>query len=227
MTMSRLSTAVAALSVTLVLAGCASPPPKESGFLKDYSMLHKEDAPGGGTRLVYRNPSFTPANYNAVLLEPVVYYPEPKATEQVSMGTLDNIRTYIDSALRQQLGQQVRLTDQPGPGVARVAIAITAVGSETQALKFYQFIPIAFVITAAKAGIEGGRPQDASIALETRVTDSVSGQLLYAAVRGGTGEKVESESQGHDVVQATDLKPLIDAWAKGAASEVGKYVVSR
>jgi hypothetical protein len=228
MKLSRLQAAVLATSTAVLMAGCAStPPPKESGFLKNYSELHKEDAPGGGTRLVYRNPRFTPANYNAVMLEPVVFYPEPQATEQVSMATLDNIRNYIDASLKQKLGQQVRLVDKAGPGVARVAVAITAVGSETQSLKVYQYIPIAFVITAAKAGIEGGRPQDASIAIETRVTDSVSGQLLYAAVRGGTGEKIESASQGQGGIQAANLQPLIDQWTTGAASEVGKFVVSK
>jgi hypothetical protein len=228
MKLSRLQAAVMAASTVLLMAGCASkPPPKESGFLKNYSELKKEDAPGGGTRLVYRNPQFTPANYNAIMLDPVVFYPEPQATEQVSMATLDDIRNYINASMRQKLGQQVRLADKPGPGVAQVTVAITAVGSETQSLKAYQYIPIAFVVTAAMAGVEGGRPKDASIAIETRITDSVSGQLLYAAVRGGTGQKIESASQGQGGIQAANLKPLIDEWTTGAASEVGKFVVSK
>lgn len=218
-------TACLGASAAFLIAGCASTnQPKESGFLKDYSELHKEDAPGGGTRLVYVNPDFTPANYNAVLLDPVTYYPEPQPTENVSAATLTQLRTYIDSSLRQKMGQQVRLADQPGPGVARVRVAITAVGTESQALKAYQYIPIALVVTGAMAAVEGGRPQNASIAIESQVTDSVTGKLLYASVRGGTGEKIESPSQGQGGVQQGSLQPLIDDWTTGAAGAVRKYV---
>jgi hypothetical protein len=227
MKLSKFRAAVLAASAVLVMTGCSSTPPKESGFLKNYSELHKEDAPGGGTRLVYINPQFTPSRYSAVMLEPVTFYPEPQPTEQASMATLNQIRDYTNNALRQKFGQKVSVVDKAGPGVARIRIAITAVGSEDAALKAYQYIPIAFVVTAAMAGIEGGRPQDASIAIESQVTDSVTGQLLYASVRGGTGEKIKSEAQGKGTVQSTDLEPLIDLWTTGAASEVGNYVVSK
>lgn len=215
------------LSVTavLVIAGCASsPPPRESGFLGDYSRLKKQDAPGGGTRLAYLNPDFTPAKYDAAWIDPVVFYPEPKPSENVSAATLDQIRNYMTQEIKTQLASKVRLVDHAGPGVAHIRVAITAVGAETQALAPYQYIPIGLVITGAKAAIEGGMPQDASLAIETQVTDSETGQLLFAAVRGGTGEKIRSASQGQAQVQLQNLKPLVDNWVKGAANEVGRYI---
>jgi hypothetical protein len=219
---------VAFFSTAFFIGGCASTqPPKESGFLGNYSELHSEDVAGGGTRLVYANPAFTPENYNAIWLMPVSFYPEPQPTAQVSMATLNDVRGYLDLMLRDKIGQQVKLTDKPGPGVARVRVAITAVGTETQSLKVYQYIPIALVLTGAKAAIEGGMPQDATIAIETQVTDSVSGKLLYAAVRGGTGEKIQKATQGQGGVQPQSLKPLIDTWATGAATQVGRYVQSK
>jgi hypothetical protein len=214
-----------AATAAFLVGGCASTQaPKESGFLKDYSNLTKQDAPGGGSRLVYKNPAFTPGKYTSVMLDPVVFYPEPQPTEQVSMQALNEIRTYVDRSLQQKFGQQVRLVNQPGPGVARIQVALTAVGTESQALKVYQYIPIALVVTGAKAAIEGGRPQDASIAIESRVTDSETGQLLYASVRGGTGEQIKTATQGQGGVQLTSLKPLIDTWTTGAAAEAGRYI---
>jgi len=53
--------------------------------------MHKMQAPDGSTRLAYRDPSFVPGNYDAVLLEPMVYYPQPQATDEVSPGTLQDI----------------------------------------------------------------------------------------------------------------------------------------
>jgi hypothetical protein len=212
----------------VVLAGCTTPPPKESGFLgNDYSKMHQTEAPGGGTRLSYVSPKFTPANYNAVLLEPVTYYPQPKPTENVSMETLDQIRGYVDNSLRQKMGQDVHVVDKPGPGVARIRVAVTAVGSADQPLAVYQYIPIALVITGAKAAIEGGRPQDATIAIESSVTDSVTGELLYAAVRGGTGQEVKTSTEAQGGVRLDSLKKLIDTWTSGAAQEVTKYVAAR
>lgn len=216
------------VSVAFFIAGCASTTePKESGFLKNYSNLQKQDAPGGGSRLLYVNPAFTPGKYAAVWLAPVEFYPAPQPTDEVSMSTLEEIRQYTDQSLRQKIGQQVRLVDQAGPGVAHIRVAITAVGSETQALKAYQYIPIAFVVTSAVAAAEGGRPKDASVAIESQVTDSVTSELLFASVRGGTGEEITSESQGQGGVQTANLKPLIDHWTTGAATEVAKYVTPK
>jgi hypothetical protein len=216
-------------AAALLLASCGSPTPKESGFLgNEYSKMHKTDAPGGGTRLSYVNPKFTPQNYDAVLLEPVIYYPEPQPTDKVSMQTLNQIRTYIDNSLRAKIGQRVRLVDKPGPGVARIRIAITAVGSQDKALAPYQYIPIGLVITGAAAVIEGGRPQDANIAIETSVTDSMTNEMLYAAVRGRTGKEIsKADADQEGGVQLSSLQPLIDTWTEGAAEEVVKYVAVR
>lgn len=213
------------MSAVLLVAGCASEPPtRESGFLGDYSRLQKQDAPGGGTRLAYINPSFTPEKYSAVWVDPVVFYPEPKPTDNVSMATMNQVREYMDQALRNRLANKVRLVNHAGPGIAHARIAITAVGAETEALAPYQYIPIALLVTGAKAAVEGGRPQDASLAIETQVSDSQTGQLLFASVRGGTGEQIRSTSQGQGTVQVDNLKKLIDTWADGAAGQVGRYV---
>jgi hypothetical protein len=186
--------------------------------------LHQESTAEGGTRLVYVDPQFTPARYHAIKLDPVVYYSEPQATAEISMDTLTKIRKQMDQSLRQKLGQKVKLVDRAGPGVAHVRIAITAVGAETRALKAYQFIPVAFAVTGAKAIAQGGLPRDASIAIESQVTDSVSGELLYAAVRGGTGERVVHPDQAKGGVQVASLQPLIEQWSTGAANAVQQYV---
>ncbi len=213
-------------TAVLLIAGCASsPPPRESGFLGDYSRLQKQDAPGGGSRLVYTNPNFTPTYYSAIWVDPVVFYPEPKATENVSLETLNQIRAYMDQALHARISNKVRVVNHSGPGVAHVRIAITAVGAETEALAPYQYIPIGLVITGAKAAIEGGRPQQATLAIEVQAIDSQTGQLLFASVRGGNGEQIRSVAQGQgNTVQLENLKPLIDTWADAAAEQITRYI---
>lgn len=213
------------LSTAILVAGCATTSaPKESGFLPDYSRLQKSSAAAGGNRLAYVNPKFTPAHYNAIKLDPVVYYPAPQPTTDISMEALTQIRKEMDKALREKLGAKVKLVDRAGPGVAHVRVAITAVGVETRTLKAYQFIPVALALTGAKAVAQGGLPRDATIAIESQVTDSVSGELLYAAVRGGTGERVVDAAQGRGGVQLTSLQPLIGEWSTAAANAAQKYI---
>jgi len=214
-----------------VLTGCASAPYEgpRSGFLTDneYSMLKKEQAPGGGDRYVHLSESFTPANYHALLLEPLQYFPAPEPSNDVTMDALMQIRDYADKSLRQKLGQRVRLVEQPGPGVARERIALTAVGIETRSLKAYQYIPIALVVTGAKAAAQGGLPKDSNVALENEVTDSMTREPLLVAVRGGTGERIEGDAQGMKTVTLEDFKPLIDKWSDAAAVDVTRYIQAK
>src|SRR5258705_8721790 len=215
-------------AVALIVSGCASAPPeKHSGFLSDYSKLTKQETMAGGTAMAFVSPSLTPAHYNALILEPVKYYPEPQATEQVSMQTLNEILRYADQALREKLGEKVRLVDKPGPGVVRWKGAFTAVGDEKREMKVYQYIPIALIVTGVKAAAQGGLPVDATIAFENEAVDSVTNESLYRVVRGGTGERISKSDAGKYNLTADSLKPLIDKWATNAAQKITKYIKAK
>lgn len=214
----------------LIVAGCATTyDGPRSGFLpdSDYSMLKKGSAPGGGNRYAYISDQFKPYNYSALMLEHLQFYPEPQPTESVTMETLNQIRSYVDDALRTKFGQKVRLVDQPGPGVARLRIGVTAVSEERRSLKPYQYLPIGLVITGGVAVAQGGLPHDSTIAFESEVTDSISKQPLLISLRGGTGERVQKAEQGQHVVTLNDLKPLIDKWTDAAANDVTNFIKAK
>jgi len=223
---------ISLLGVAAIAAGCASSPeaPKQesySGYLGDYSHLRQDKTAAGEPILRYVNPKFTPARYNALLLEPVVYYPKPQPNEHVTQQQLDSIREYMDTALKREFGKRFTLVPQAGPGVARINVALTAVGSETQGLKPYQYLPTALVATGAKAAVSGGRPEDAVVQFEAKVTDSMSNDRLYSSVRRGSGERLTKESSTGRQVTVQELKPLIDKWAQGAATEAARHVATR
>ena len=135
-----------------------------------------------------------------------------------------NAIRYTDQALREKLGQKVRLVDKPGPGVVRWKGAFTAVGDEKRSMKVYQYIPIALVITGAKAAAQGGLPRDATIALENEAVDSMTNEPLYMAVRGGTGERIVKSDEGKYDLSVDSLEPLIDKWTTNAAENITKYI---
>jgi hypothetical protein len=214
------------IGTSLLLAGYGSAGAEEqqySGFLSDYSGLEKTKDPLGQPLLRMVSPRFTPANYHALIIEPVQLYPEPQPTERVSQATLDEIAQYINSELKSQLAELVQITDTAGPGVARLRIAITAVGEKTEGLKPYQFIPVALILTTASRAVSG-TPDQATLNIESEVTDSVNGGRLMVGVRQGTGERLEKAVEGVKVVTLDTLKPLIDDWIKGVTEEAGKYM---
>lgn len=199
----------------------APAPPKYSGWLKDYGGLNTYQDALGTTVMRKSSPKFTPQNYNAVLVEKIELYPKPQPTDAVSANTLEGVAKYADSQIREILGSQVKIVDTPGPGVARVRVALTGAAVEKEGLKPYQFIPVAFVLTAASRAASGS-PHRATIAIETDVTDSVSGEPLLTAVRQGKGETFEGEK-----VTTESLKPLIGKWLAGALNEVPKYIAPK
>ncbi|HXH86656.1 MAG TPA: DUF3313 family protein, partial [Nitrospira sp.] len=75
------------------------------------------------------------------------------------------------------------------------------------ALKAYQYIPIAFVLSS--------RGKEAAIQIETQILDSVTGDLVGASVRQGAGAKLKN-----DKAQLTlkDVQPLLDKWIEVGAS---------
>lgn len=217
---------MAATALALALVGCASTgqqgSEKYSGYLGDYSRMSPVTDSAGNEFERALSPHFNPKSYNALLLEPVRFYPEPEPTEQVSQDSLNAIRSYLQQSMHAKLSKSVPVVDKPGPGVLRVSVAITSVSSEKVGLKPYQFVPIALVATTAKRAVMG-TPQEAKIFVEAALSDSVTGQRMVSSVRSGTGKSYTPSSESGPLT-AESLKPLMDQWIDGAVGDLPKLV---
>jgi len=223
------SSLFAIAAATALLAGCASnAPTKEnySGYLGSYQDLKEVEGPEGEKFLRYTSPMFTPANYHAVMIEKVEFYPKPEPTEQLSQETIDKIGSYLTDTLRQKIGEKVKVEDRPDPGVVKLNVAITGVAGEKEGLKPYQIIPVAFVITMASRGVSG-TPEEAKLVVEARATDSITGTTLLKVVRVGTGEGLEKNTEGERMISLESVKPLIDRWAEEVAATATTFVKSQ
>ena len=225
---------LAIAAATALVVGCSSAPTKKdySGYLGDYSDLKEAKTAGGVEVMRYVSPKLTPANYHAVIVQKVQFYPKPEPTDQLSQQTIDEIGNYLNTSVREKIAEKVQVVDTPGPGVANIRWAITGVAPDKMGLKPYQFVPIALVVTLASRGI-GGTPEEAKIVVEAEATDSVSKEILLKVVRAGTGEElkktpVENPQEGDKkeirVVTVDSVKPLIDKWAQGVADNVTQFV---
>lgn len=208
-------TAILAAGLGFALASASVAQAKDSGFLKDYSQLKPEKDAAGVERRVWTSPKFVRPAYDKLLVERVVFYPEPRPSKQVSARDLKEMREYLDVTIRQLLAGLVQLADAPGPGVARVRVAVTATEVEGAALKPYQLLPIAMVVTAASKAASGAQ-HDVKLAVETEVTDSVTGDTLARSVRPAKGVEVE----GGQRLTFALAKPRIDQWAETVRASI-------
>ena len=210
--------------LAMILGACATKTDvaEGSGFLRDYSNLQETKDAQGKTIRAWVSPKLTPANYDAILLDPLVFYPEPRPTEQVSAETLQQILAYSNDTLKRSLSQRFRVVDRAGPGVLRIRAAFTGVAAQDEGLKPYQYVPIALVATMASRAASG-TPQRAFIVSEVEGTDSVTGELLALRVRVATGERLAQVGE-RKVVTFDTLKPVLDELAAGAFPELAKYV---
>jgi hypothetical protein len=221
---------LAVLVCAALASGCASKTVQKdeySGYLGNgYSQLKEAKDPKGDLVLRYISPDLNPGKYSALMLDPLVYHPVPKPTEQVSAETLREIGQYLNRTLRSKFAEKVRVVDQPGPGVARLSIAFTAVRGQDESLSAYQYIPVAFVITMGARAVEG-QAQQAKLLCESLVVDSVSGERLAMQVRSGTGESLKNVAGKGRVLTLEAVKPLIDLWIDATAEGLNRYIKAK
>lgn len=221
---SRIATSLATAFIAAALVSCAAPPPQDSGYLgKDYALLKPEKDPLGAPLMRFISADFKPGKYQALMLEPIRFYPEPRGNDQVSLGTLNDILDYFNRSLREKVSAKVKVVDKAGPGVARFRGAITAVNAKAEGLEPYQYIPIALIITAAKRSATG-TPEDARIFAEGEVLDSVTGARLAVGVREGTGERLKEARTSGTQITLESLKPVIDKWIDAFAAGAVTYI---
>lgn len=208
----------AALAAALAFAGPAAfgADPPESGFLPDYSRLEPVKTKLGKDADRWLSPKLTRENYRAVIIEPVVFYPTPEPTEQVPQKTLDDITSYLTSTVRDVVYKGVPQVSEPGPGVAKLQVAVTAVAVGSSGMKPYEFIPAALVFSTAMRAA-GQRSQDVALSVEALMTDSVTGEPLAMVVRHGQGDQLKNAKTALTIDQ---LKGRIDQWTQAASALV-------
>ena len=178
----------------------------QSGFLGNaYSLLQDAQSPSGQTVKRWIAPEVKAGAYESILIEPNIFFPQPRSTEQVSEQTLKDINAYFNESVKRELTGLYKFASEPGPKTLRLRTAITSVAVKDMGLKPYQFLPIAFIITGGKTS------KDASIAAEYEVQDTETGKVVAVGMRQGTGVELKSATQP---LTLADVKPVIDAWAK-------------
>ena len=194
--------------VLFFLQGCAATQQRrdvvKTGFLSDYSIL-TEGKGDHEALLRYINPDADWRSYKKIIFDSVTVW-KNEETQDVSPEDLQMLTDFVYDKFHEALSQDYTIVTQPGPGVMRVAFAITeAEASSPTADVVTSIIPQTRILTGIKGYAVGGKPGFVgSAGLEAKVTDAKTGKILLEAVdrRGGTKDLSGMTNDWNDVEKA-------------------------
>jgi len=206
---------ICALAV-LIGAGCSSTyqvrEAQTSGFLNDYSQLRKGS--GREPRLIYYNPEADLLRYDKILIDPVVAYRNEQGGRPGDL-TQDDTRAllnYFHAALREQLGRDYEVVEQPEPGTLRLRVAITdARASKVVMDTLSSVVPVGLAVSALERIALGKTLTAGSVRVEAEAVDGQTGEVLGAMVDERSGSKVTGRFDKWSKWQ--DARDALDYWA--------------
>ncbi|MEP4485838.1 MAG: DUF3313 domain-containing protein [Halioglobus sp.] len=190
--------------------------PETSGYLPAdiYAKLQPMKLASGREIQQWRSSKLNRTNYKGIMVDSVMFYPAPTPGPQISSSTLDNILAFSTKVVRQRVGEKLNLVDVAGPGVVRMQAVITAVKAEKEGLTALDVIPVHFLFSAAKSA-SGETDMNVTAMVETRLTDSMTGELLGAATSVLTGEQLKNSKQQ---IKLENVQQSIDTAATDGAT---------
>jgi hypothetical protein len=203
------------LSALALLIGCTTSQSKQarrvekSGFLGDYSMLR----PGGEGKalLYYENPEADWPAYNKIFLAPVAYYggrdTYPKGFTRADLQKLVNRFYYI---LYSDLAEDYQMVDEPAPHTLHIQVALTSVGESSQAADSVSAVAPVIVnpIRNFAGSLSGETVFAGHASIEVKITDGLTGALLYAAVDRRVGQRTMSSTTS----RSADVEEIMWYW---------------
>jgi hypothetical protein len=222
----RMGEAVAALALAIALGACtttqAAKPELPHGTCAYLAPnICSELTPGaaGQASLRYIAPNVTWSQYTMVMISPVTVWGGAK--NDIGAADAQYLANYLYQAMVKQVGAKFKLVDEPGPGVLKLQIAITSAEAAVPVLRTVSMlVPQARVLSTLKYVATGSYPFVGGAQGEAEVTDSVTGQVLAAAVdRRIGGGSLGTAAQW----QLGDAENVMDNWATLTATRLADF----
>jgi Protein of unknown function (DUF3313) len=145
------------------------------------------------------------------MIAPVTFWAD--SDSKVSGADQKKLCDYFYTVLQKDFSKNFTVVNEPGPGVAKLTVALSDATSAVPVLRSISVIvPQARAVSLIKMAATGTYAFVGSATGEAKLTDSVSGQLLAAWAdqrMGGTSVK------NIDVFQWGDAENAMDYWANG------------
>lgn len=185
---------IVAVCIMAATYGCGPEKLQTTGFLSDYSRLEAESE----TVLRYFNPRKPLSNYSKFMIDPIaVHFHSIDEEVDISSEELAQMRQHMYAAIYKALLKHYSVVRQPGPGVARLRLAITDLDKSSPVLNAIPQTKL------AGAGLGGA-------SMEGELLDSVTGEQIGAVVQSQVGKKLSLEG----LSKWGDAEAVIDRWAE-------------
>lgn len=189
-------------------------------FESIFSLPPEEFRPGRDqpSLRVYMKPGSDLRAYNSLIIESLGFIERDAsgAWNLLVSDEKDKIDLYFREAMTAALREKnITVVTQPGPGVARLRVAVTGLEQVKPGFKVRDLIPVRMVISVARLAA-GAEPYLLDISTVSEMSDSQSGALLAGSINklAGSSTKRSEESITLDFV-----KKLVDKETKlGAVS---------
>ncbi|GAA5217470.1 DUF3313 domain-containing protein [Corallincola platygyrae] len=196
------------VSSVLFASGCASAPDLEkshSGFLSSYNKL--ETVEDDKNQLRYKKSSLKLADFDYIQVEePTSLIADSLALDSnISVEDQKILADYFSDQVHTQIGKEIDLPGSGNPLLLRSAF--TGITNTSEDLAFYQYIPVALVITGIKEAA-GKRDKVPMMFMEFELTDQVTGEVLVQSMKRVPLEEITAEELEQQGVGA--ILPKID-----------------
>jgi len=155
----------------------------KKGFLSDYSILKPSKNISGALVWQWRDESLSLNNYRTLYIEPLIFYPEPQSSNQVSRDILSELRESTDELLRKTARNQgVILASEKAPKVLILRSAITSAEIKLKNFSLTELIPIRLLFSGVELAL-GERDRDFVLLFEYELLDSNTEKVLFRGVQ--------------------------------------------
>lgn len=154
-----------------------------SGFLGDnYQKL--QPGPEGGAKLRWINPEVDFTRYHKLMVDSVIFYMAPDSEDMgIDADQMKELSDVFNQEIVDALKDKYTLVSDPGPDVARLKIAITGIKKSKPGVSTVaSIIPIGIGISLIKKGVTGSYSGSGSTAAEFMALDSLTNDVIIAAV---------------------------------------------
>lgn len=152
----------------------------ESGFFSDYTLLTPINSPEGTKAFRYTSTKFDPSNYQAVMIDSVTIN-QAGVDDKITADTIEKTRATLEDGIKQKISKVIALTDKAGPGTLKVNVSISGADIAGEGFKPRNILPVSAVLKLASKAA-GKDKKTALLLIESKVSDSLSGELLKATM---------------------------------------------
>ncbi len=198
--------------VLMTGTGWAKEEMKKSGFLSDYSKLTQDD-PLKTADWLYVNKNANFGAYDKIILKHVSFFLKDDAEYKgIQADEMNDLAETIHRSVVEAFSDVYTFTDEPGPGVMVLRIAITDMGPNKAVVgTVTSIIPVGIVLSSAKKITTGTHMGMGGVSFEGELLDSQTNEVLMAVVNSETGKKYKI---GKSVTKWGQVKDIFKACAK-------------